>query len=65
MNYARLKVWVNPADGYNNKAQVLAMAKRVKAQGMGLLVDFHYSDIWADPGKQNKPAAWAGHSSAS
>ncbi|MBG0857829.1 arabinogalactan endo-1,4-beta-galactosidase [Streptomyces spinoverrucosus] len=62
MNYARLKVWVNPADGYNNKARVLATAKRVKAQGMKLLVDFHYSDTWADPGAQSKPAAWAGHS---
>ncbi|MFF5969410.1 arabinogalactan endo-beta-1,4-galactanase [Streptomyces collinus] len=62
MNYARLKVWVNPADGYNNKARVLATAKRVKAQGMKLLVDFHYSDFWADPGRQDKPAAWAGHS---
>jgi arabinogalactan endo-1,4-beta-galactosidase len=61
-NYARLKVWVNPADGYNNKARVLAMAKRVKAQGMKLLVDFHYSDTWADPGAQSKPSAWAGHS---
>ncbi|QIJ61060.1 arabinogalactan endo-1,4-beta-galactosidase [Streptomyces sp. JB150] len=62
MNYARLKVWVNPADGYNNKTRVLALAKRVKAQGMKLLVDFHYSDTWADPGAQSKPAAWAGHS---
>ncbi|MFB0614668.1 glycosyl hydrolase 53 family protein [Streptomyces sp. AGS-58] len=62
MNYARLKVWVNPADGYNDKAHVLALAKRVKAQGMKLLVDFHYSDTWADPGAQTKPAAWAGHS---
>jgi arabinogalactan endo-1,4-beta-galactosidase len=62
MNYARLKVWVNPADGYNNKTHVLALAKRVKAQGMKLLVDFHYSDFWADPGRQDKPAAWAGHS---
>ena len=61
MNYARLKVWVNPADGYNNKTRVLAMAKRIKAQGMKLLVDFHYSDTWADPGKQTKPAAWSGH----
>ncbi|MEU3791510.1 arabinogalactan endo-1,4-beta-galactosidase [Streptomyces fructofermentans] len=61
-NYARLKVWVNPADGYNNKARVLATAKRVKAQGMKLLVDFHYSDTWADPGAQAKPAAWSGHS---
>ncbi|MFI6035798.1 arabinogalactan endo-beta-1,4-galactanase [Streptomyces sp. NPDC051315] len=62
MNYARLKVWVNPADGYNNKARVLAVAKRVKAAGQKLLVDFHYSDTWADPGAQSKPAAWAGHS---
>lgn len=61
MNYARLKVWVDPADGYNDKARVLAMAKRVKAAGMKLLVDFHYSDAWADPGKQTKPAAWSGH----
>ncbi|MEU3527707.1 arabinogalactan endo-1,4-beta-galactosidase [Streptomyces sp. NPDC038707] len=61
MNYARLKVWVNPADGFNDKAHVLAMAKRVKAQGMKLLVDFHYSDTWADPGAQKKPAAWSGH----
>ncbi|MFF3500144.1 arabinogalactan endo-beta-1,4-galactanase [Streptomyces sp. NPDC003247] len=62
MNYARLKVWVNPADGYNDKAHVLAMAKRIKAAGQKLLVDFHYSDTWADPGAQTKPAAWAGHS---
>ncbi|GAA4894968.1 glycosyl hydrolase 53 family protein [Streptomyces coeruleoprunus] len=60
-NYARLKVWVNPADGYNNKARVLQMAQRVKAQGMKLLVDFHYSDTWADPGAQSKPAAWSSH----
>ncbi|MBE1487871.1 glycoside hydrolase family 53 protein [Plantactinospora soyae] len=61
VNYARLKVWVNPADGYNNKARVLTMASRIKAQGMKLLVDFHYSDTWADPGKQYKPAAWNGY----
>ncbi|MEW9529938.1 glycosyl hydrolase 53 family protein [Microbispora sp. NPDC049125] len=61
VNYARLKVWVNPADGYNTKTQVLAMARRIKALGMGLLVDFHYSDTWADPGKQYKPAAWTGY----
>ncbi|MFJ8082334.1 arabinogalactan endo-beta-1,4-galactanase [Streptomyces sp. NPDC096205] len=62
MNYARLKVWVNPADGYNTKTQVLATAKRIKAQGMKLLVDFHYSDFWTDPGQQAKPSAWSGHS---
>jgi arabinogalactan endo-1,4-beta-galactosidase len=60
VNYARLKVWVDPEDGFNDKAHVLAMAERAKAAGMKLLVDFHYSDAWADPGKQNKPAAWAG-----
>jgi arabinogalactan endo-1,4-beta-galactosidase len=61
VNYARLKVWVNPADGYNTKARVLAVAKRVKAAGMGLLIDFHYSDTWADPGAQKIPAAWSSY----
>ncbi|HEX8630947.1 MAG TPA: glycosyl hydrolase 53 family protein, partial [Catenuloplanes sp.] len=59
VNYARLKVWVNPVDGYNDKADVLRLAKRARAAKMKLLIDFHYSDAWADPGKQNKPAAWA------
>ncbi|MFC5908935.1 glycosyl hydrolase 53 family protein [Streptacidiphilus monticola] len=59
MNYARLRVWVNPADGFDNETELLAMAKQVKAKGMGLLLDFHYSDTWADPGKQTIPAAWA------
>jgi arabinogalactan endo-1,4-beta-galactosidase len=59
VNYARLKVWVDPADGYNGKADVLRKARWAHARGMQLLIDFHYSDAWADPGKQNKPAAWA------
>ncbi len=58
MNYARLRVWVNPADGYHGKSEILAMAVRLKALGIKLLVDFHYSDSWADQGKQFKPAAW-------
>ena len=61
VNYVRLRIWNNPAAGYNNKAKVLAYAKTVKAKGLKLLVDFHYSDTWADPGKQYKPAAWSGH----
>ncbi|QYC42907.1 Arabinogalactan endo-1,4-beta-galactosidase precursor [Nonomuraea coxensis DSM 45129] len=60
LTFIRLKVWVNPADGYNTKARVLAVAKRAKAQGLKLFIDFHYSDTWADPGKQYKPAAWEG-----
>ncbi len=58
LNYARLRVWLDPADGYHNKESILAMALRLKEKGIQLLVDFHYSDNWADPGKQIKPAAW-------
>ncbi|WP_051251438.1 glycosyl hydrolase 53 family protein [Paenibacillus harenae] len=60
VNYVRLRLWNNPvkADGFNDKEDLIAMAVRVKAAGMKLLVDFHYSDFWADPGKQVKPAAW-------
>lgn len=61
LNYARLRVWVDPADGYHNKARILEMAARLKELDIKLLVDFHYSDNWADPGKQIKPAAWEGY----
>lgn len=64
-NYIRLRIFVNPeADsGYSKKGycgldQTLQMAKRIKAANMKFLLDFHYSDTWADPGKQYKPAAW-------
>jgi arabinogalactan endo-1,4-beta-galactosidase len=62
LNYARLRVWNSPASGYNNKAKVLQAARSIKAKGLKLLIDFHYSDTWADPGKQYPPAAWASHS---
>ncbi len=58
LNYARLRVFVDAADGYHDKNELLEMASRLKKLGIKLLVDFHYSDNWADPGKQNKPAAW-------
>lgn len=61
VNTVRLRVWNNPASGWNTKAKLLAYARTVKAKGLGLLVDFHYSDTWADPGKQFKPAAWRSH----
>jgi arabinogalactan endo-1,4-beta-galactosidase len=57
----RLRVWVNPSGGWNNGADVLYKAKRAQAQGQRLMIDFHYSDGWADPGQQTKPAAWASH----
>lgn len=59
INAIRLRVWVNPAGGWNNTADVLAKAQRAKTAGMKILIDFHYSDTWADPGDQTKPAAWA------
>ncbi|MEW6404502.1 MAG: arabinogalactan endo-1,4-beta-galactosidase, partial [Chloroflexota bacterium] len=59
LNYARLRVWLDPADGYHDKDEILEMALRLKELDIKLLVDFHYSDNWADPGKQIKPATWA------
>jgi beta-galactosidase len=66
INYIRLRIFVNPenAEGYSpgegfcGLDSTLSMAKRVKAAGLNLLLDFHYSDTWADPQKQFKPKAW-------
>ncbi len=62
MSAIRMRVWVNPRGGECDKNALLAMARRVKALGMDLMVDFHYADSWADPAKQPIPAAWKGHS---
>ena len=61
MNAVRLRVWVNPSDGWCNKADLLVKAKRAKSLNMRIMIDFHYSDSWADPGKQTKPAAWTSY----
>ena len=61
VNAVRLRIWNNPISGYNNLSKVLAYSRVVKAKGLNLMIDFHYSDTWADPGKQFKPAAWASH----
>lgn len=58
----RMRVWVNPKNGTNDKHELLAIAQRAKALGMDLMVDFHYADSWADPAQQPIPAAWQGHS---
>ena len=58
LNAIRLRVWVNPKDGWSSKEDVLVMAKRAKEHDMALMIDFHYSDWWADPEKQNIPEAW-------
>ena len=65
-NYIRLRLFNDPAGkagyapgkGFCDLEHTKQMAKRVKAAGMKLLLDFHYSDTWADPGKQYKPATW-------
>ena len=62
MNAIRLRVWVNPEEKYgawSDKADVLVKARRAHAQGLALMIDFHYSDFFADPGRQDKPAAWS------
>jgi len=58
MNSIRLRVWVNPTDGWCNMQDLLVKALRAKNLGMQIMIDFHYSDTWADPGHQLKPAAW-------
>lgn len=60
MNTIRLRVWVNPSPSWNNTADVVAKALRAKNLGLRIMINFHYSDSWADPGKQTKPAAWIG-----
>ena len=68
MNTIRLRVWVNPsndkASGHCSPAETVVMAVRAQKMGMRIMIDFHYSDTWADPAKQAKPAAWANHSFA-
>lgn len=66
LNTIRLRVFVNPSNdrinGHCSKEETVTMAVRAKNLGMRVMIDFHYSDSWADPGQQNKPAAWASHS---
>lgn len=59
VNTIRLRVWVDPVSGWCNTADVVSKATRAKNLGMKILIDFHYSDSWADPGQQTKPAAWS------
>ena len=60
LNAVRLRVWVEPQGGFCNKEDVLKMALRAKENGMAVMIDFHYSDSWADPGKQPIPKSWQG-----
>jgi arabinogalactan endo-1,4-beta-galactosidase len=59
-NFVRLRIWTDPPPGYSDEAAALTLARRAKRAGLGVLLDLHYSDFWADPGHQNTPAAWQG-----
>lgn len=64
LNSVRLRVWVNPHGRHGNwcdKNDLLVKALRAHKLGMDVMVNFHYSDWWADPAKQNIPEAWKGH----
>lgn len=68
MNSIRLRVWINPSDdkasGHCSKEETIAMALRAQKMGFRIMINFHYSDSWADPAKQFKPKAWEKHSFA-
>jgi arabinogalactan endo-1,4-beta-galactosidase len=55
----RLRIWVDPKNGVCGLEYTKKLARRIKDAGGTFMLDFHYSDWWADPQKQNKPAAWA------
>lgn len=65
MNMVRLRLWNNPYSeegvpygaGTNDLPETILMAKRLRDAGIGWMLDFHYSDFWADPGKQTIPKA--------
>lgn len=68
VNAVRLRLWNDPyapdgtayGAGTNDLATTILLAKRAQAAGMQILIDFQYSDFWADPGKQTIPKAWQG-----
>ena len=62
INALRFRVWVNPTNGYNGLADVVRKSIIADSMGFKIMLDFHFSDTWADPSHQTKPAAWANHS---
>lgn len=58
VNSIRLRVWVNPEEGWNSIDDVVLKAQRAERLGLRTMIDFHFSDTWADPGNQKMPEAW-------
>lgn len=59
-NYIRLRLWHSPQSGHSSLEEVKTFADEIKSKGLKLWITIHYSDTWADPGQQSKPAAWSG-----
>ena len=59
INAIRLRVWVNPAGGWSAKDDAVGLAERAAKAGMAVMIDFHYSDFFADPSRQTVPSDWA------
>ncbi len=58
-NLVRVRLWCQPADVHSSLPEVLAFCQTIQQAGMQILLDFHFSDTWADPAHQATPAAWA------
>lgn len=63
-NTVRIRLWHKPANAHSALPEVAALAQRVKAKGMKVWLDLHYSDTWTDPGHQSTPLAWKNLSQA-
>ena len=59
INSIRLRVWVNPTGGWSGRDDCVALAKRATDAGLAVMIDFHYSDFFADPSRQDYPKDWA------
>ena len=59
-NTIRIRLWKNPSYAFSGFDAVKTFAQEVKNKGLKVWLSVHYSDTWADPGAQQKPAAWAG-----
>ncbi len=58
INTVRLRLWHAPLDSRSSLTEVVAFSKTIVAKGLSIWLDIHYSDTWADPANQTKPAAW-------
>lgn len=59
VNIFRLRIWVHPANQHSGLEEVKTLSKEIKNTGAKVWLTVHYSDTWADPGNQQKPARWA------